>query len=101
MFSLSLLVISFKRWTGAGPKWQKAILKTSVIKSRRWSSQFIQFSKVTLPSLEFFGLPTNCVWTAPSIKSDIVLPLSVTRRDKIREGVGRVLREILGVLAGC
>ena len=30
-----------------------------------------------------------------------VLPLSVTRRDKIHEGVSRVLREIFGVLAGC
>ena len=30
-----------------------------------------------------------------------VLPLSVTRRDKIHEGISRVLREIFGVLAGC
>ena len=29
-----------------------------------------------------------------------LLPLSVTRRDKIHEGVNRVLREILGVLKG-
>ena len=29
------------------------------------------------------------------------LPLSVTRRDKIHEGVSRVLRDIFGVLTGC
>ena len=39
--------------------------------------------------------------TGLSGMESLTLPLSVTRRDQILEGVSRVLREILGVLEGC